>query len=116
MSSHAPPDQATPPGLTPAEVERLAWLAEECGEVVQAVGKVLRHGFASPSPVLTRLGSNRETLQRELGDVLAAISMMSDAGDLDDAVIQAAAAMKRMRVRHYLHHQREPAAPAGGAA
>ena len=32
-------------GLTPAEAKRLALLAEECGEVLQAIGKVLRHGF-----------------------------------------------------------------------
>ena len=31
-------------GLTPAEAERLALLMEECGEVVQIIGKVLRHG------------------------------------------------------------------------
>ena len=31
--------------LTPAETERLAILAEECGEVIQAVGKILRHGY-----------------------------------------------------------------------
>lgn len=30
--------------LTPGEAERLAMLAEECGEVIQAVGKILRHG------------------------------------------------------------------------
>lgn len=32
-------------GLSPAEVERLALLAEECGEVIQTVGKILRHGY-----------------------------------------------------------------------
>ena len=28
--------------LTPAEEERLALLSEECGEVIQAIGKVLK--------------------------------------------------------------------------
>jgi hypothetical protein len=37
-------------GLTPAEAERLALLAEECGEVIQAIGKVLRHGYESRHP------------------------------------------------------------------
>jgi len=39
-------------GLSPAEAERLALLAEECGEVVQAVCKVLRHGYESTNPTL----------------------------------------------------------------
>ena len=30
--------------LTPGEAERLAILAEECGEVIQIIGKILRHG------------------------------------------------------------------------
>jgi hypothetical protein len=33
--------------LTDAEAERLALLAEECGEVVQVIGKILRHGYES---------------------------------------------------------------------
>ncbi len=28
--------------LTPAEAERLAYLAEECGEAIQIIGKILR--------------------------------------------------------------------------
>ena len=35
--------------LSAGEVERLAILAEECGEVIQVVGKVLRFGF-EPCP------------------------------------------------------------------
>ncbi len=38
------------PGLSPGEIERLAILAEECGEVAQAVGKVLRFGWKASRP------------------------------------------------------------------
>src|SRR5579872_899269 len=38
------------PRLTPAQIERLALLAEECGEVMQAVSKILRHGYESRNP------------------------------------------------------------------
>ena len=31
--------------LTPAQAERLAILIEECGEVIQAATKILRHGY-----------------------------------------------------------------------
>lgn len=33
--------------LKPSEAERLACLIEECGEVIQAAGKILRHGYKS---------------------------------------------------------------------
>ena len=36
--------------LTPAEAERLALLLEELGEAQQAIGKILRHGYASTHP------------------------------------------------------------------
>lgn len=49
--------------LTPAEAERLALLAEECGEVIQAIGKILRHGYESRHP--DGGPTNREALERE---------------------------------------------------
>jgi NTP pyrophosphatase (non-canonical NTP hydrolase) len=57
--------------LSPAEAERLAFLIEECGEVIQAASKVLRHGYESFDPTIPiheRL-TNRGALARELGDV-----------------------------------------------
>jgi len=64
-------------GLTPNEAERLAILAEEMGEALQIVGKILRHGYESTSPVSTDLRTNREMLAHELTDVEAAITMIA---------------------------------------
>lgn len=61
--------------LTPAEAERLAMLAEECGEVIQIVGKILRHGYDSYHPVNPRL-TNRDLLANELRDVNAILQAM----------------------------------------
>lgn len=61
--------------LTAAEAERLAMLAEECGEVVQAIGKVLRHGYESTHP--DGGPTNREALRRELVDLRAVVYMMA---------------------------------------
>lgn len=69
--------------LTSAEAERLAILAEECGEVVQAIGKILRHGYASCHPDQNNSDrDNRADLEKECGDVRCAISALCDAGDI----------------------------------
>ena len=56
--------------MTEAEKERLVILAEECAEVIQAVSKVLRHGWESTYDNGVR---NDDHLRMELDDVLALI-------------------------------------------
>ena len=68
-------------GLSPAEAERLAMLAEEAGEVIQAVGKVLRHGYARSHP--DGGPDNRELLDKEVGDFIAVVQAMRDARDIE---------------------------------
>ncbi len=53
-------------GLHPAEAERLALLIEECGEVVQAASKVLRHGYKSYDPTVRGGPDNQEALAKEI--------------------------------------------------
>ena len=65
-------------GLSPAEAERLAMLAEECGEVIHIVGKILRHGYDSYHPADPTV-TNRDLLGRELTDLLA--------GNGDDVIL-----------------------------
>lgn len=89
--------------LTPAEAERLALLAEECGEVMQAIGKVLRHGFESTHP--DGGPTNRDALERECGDVYHAIWRLIGAGDIDGNGMSQRADDKAKSVVRYLHHQ-----------
>ena len=89
-------------GLTPAEAERLALLSEELGETVQAIGKVLRHGYENSHP--DGGPTNRESLERECGDVRHAILRLCDAGDLREAAINEHADDKAISVQEYLHH------------
>lgn len=92
-------------GLTPKEAELLALMSEECGELIQAIGKILRHGFASVHPEGRDEGrSNRENLVREMGDVRAAIELfigqdMVSGGDVHRAMVS-----KLDRVGKWLHH------------
>lgn len=94
-------------GLTPAEAERLAILAEELGEAQQIVGKILRHGFDSHNPLDPTAGTNRGMLERELGDVRCAMIRLCNAGDLSKEAIHARAATKAETSKPYLHHQEE---------
>jgi NTP pyrophosphatase (non-canonical NTP hydrolase) len=91
--------------LTPAEAERLALLAEECGELVQAIGKVLRHGYGLVSPDDLHGENNLARMESEIADVRAAITLMTVAGDIDADEIQDLSKLKLKNVQKYLHHQ-----------
>lgn len=89
-------------GLTEGEAERLAMLAEECGEIVQMVGKVLRHGYDSSHPDggLT----NRNLLRAECRDAVAVINMMTDQMDFDGWDFRALSVATERKLK-YSHHQ-----------
>jgi len=91
-------------GLTPAELERLAYLAEEMCEAGQIIGKILRHGYESHDPTKSSAITNRHMLLAEVGDVLRAIRMLGDAGDLDKERLAKMA--ERPAPDKYMHHQR----------
>lgn len=92
-------------GLTPGEAERLAILAEEAGEIVRSVGKILRHGYDGYHPSKPDHLGNRGELEMEIGDLGGIVAMMFDAGDIsEDKVIKQVAA-KRPRIMKYAHHQ-----------
>lgn len=94
--------------LTPAQAERLALLAEECGEVVLAIGKILRHGYDSCNPHEKHGLDNREALECECGDVLAAIEILVAADDLDVINIEGQRKDKHEGVWQWMHHARKP--------
>lgn len=61
--------------MNKGQVERLFLLIEECGEVIQAATKVLRHGWEGS---YDNGEKNRAALERELGDVLAILALMGE--------------------------------------
>jgi len=95
--------------LSPAEAERLALLLEECGEVQQVIGKILRHGYDSRHP--DGGPTNRGLLAAEIGDIHCAGTMLIEAGDVSEQAVRDAAAAKRRRIGKYLHHQWEATQP-----
>lgn len=91
-------------GLTEAEAERLAILAEELGEAAQRVGKILRHGYESTHPHQEQ-GTNRQELEKEIGDLANAIVLMEEGGDLSSEAIENRFEFKRKQFKAYTHHQ-----------
>ncbi|HRO59859.1 MAG TPA: hypothetical protein PKZ27_02905 [Rhodocyclaceae bacterium] len=90
--------------LTPAEAERLAMLAEECGEVVQIVGKILRHGYGSCHPDNPHL-PNRRMLEKEAGDLYAVLELMLSEGDIHSCAISDHTMAKQNAFEKWTHHQ-----------
>lgn len=88
-----------------AETERLALLAEECGEVIQIIGKILRHGYESYHPSDEFKNLNRKLLQKEIGHVKNAVNMMVKADDVDKDSIQGHCDLKSGDILKYLNHQ-----------
>lgn len=90
--------------LSPLELERLALLSEECGEVIHIIGKIIRHGYNSFNPFDKERITNRELLEEELGDIQAAIQLMVDNKDITQEEIDAHKEIKTENVQQYLHH------------
>lgn len=89
-------------GLTPAEEERLAVLMEECGEVIQIVGKIIRHGYDSRHP--DGGPTNRELLDKEVLDVGTISNRMCEDGDIDGYGYQDMQDNWQKKLR-WMHHQ-----------
>ena len=85
-------------GLTAAQAERLALLVEECGEVLQVAGKILRHGYQAHGH------DNRIALEHELGDLLFAVRLMGAADDLWLSSVERFAAEKPAKAAPWMHH------------
>lgn len=98
--------------LTPAEAERLAVLIEEAAEVQAIACKILRHGYRSFNPYLIvnqrqhgpKL-TNREMLEKEIGDLQSAIKRLTSASDLIQERIHYHTLRKDDTGGQYMHHQ-----------
>ena len=83
---------------TQAQVERLAILAEECAEVIQVVGKILRHGWRNEGHC------NRIALEHELGDLTWAVTLLVREDDIHSCTVERFAGEKPGKAAQWLHH------------
>lgn len=90
--------------LTPAEHERLSLLFEEASEVIQIVGKIMRHGYESTHP--DGGPTNRKLLEKEIGDFLFAKNFLLEVGDINEDRVSQAETEKMSSVDGFLHHNK----------
>ena len=82
--------------------ECLNILQEECAEVIQAASKIKRFGVIG-KPLNTTL-TNRESLEMELGDVLALVDLVKGAGlGVTKEGIERARIDKMKRLARFMH-------------
>lgn len=92
--------------MTNSELERLAILAEECAEVQQIICKIIRHGFESYNPFDETKTTNRDLLERELGDLSFAVNFCAENEDINLINVRGFIDKKRGNIKKYLHHNK----------
>ena len=81
--------------------ECLNILQEECAEVIQAASKIKRFGKIG-KPLNTTL-TNLESLEMELGDVLALVDLVKDSMGITTEGLERAKHKKMARLSMYMH-------------
>ena len=90
--------------LTRAQMERLVLVIEECSEIQHIASKILRHGWESYHPNDVTV-SNRQLLEKELGDLAFVIHMLLKMKDVNEDNIGRYAEEKKDSIQKYLHYE-----------
>ena len=91
--------------LSNAELERLALLAEECGEVIQIVNKTIRHGYENSHEKYDNKTS-RAMLEQEIADLWIVIDLMINEKDIDTGQLAECYAFKRNKINKSLRYNK----------
>lgn len=86
------------------QTELLYLLMEECGEVIQACSKILRHGLDSRHPLEYLGDTNQQALEKEAGDVIASIELLRHAKVLRQSQLDRKAEEKLINVKKFLRY------------
>jgi hypothetical protein len=83
------------------EQEILTITAEECGEVIQAISKIVRFGKDSYNPKDRKKVTNAAHLVSELGDLLACVRILHEIGLVGEDELMEAAEYKFEKLKKY---------------
>lgn len=99
--------QSTEPynDLTHEQAERLYLLVEELSETIQAASKALRHGYMRGWWHPDNFRNNKESLEMELGNVLAVLSLLDKNDEISLANIEIHKKKRFKTIFNFTHHQ-----------
>lgn len=89
--------------LSQAQTERIGKFGEEMCEAGQVIGKIIIHGWTPCGEGIQY--DNRSDLEREAGDVLAAIDLLAAGGDINMDRVKAFRDAKRKTITRFMQHQ-----------
>jgi NTP pyrophosphatase (non-canonical NTP hydrolase) len=72
---------------------------EECAEVTQAISKIFRFGFESKHPITEK--TNKQSLEEEVGDLLAMVDIMVEKCIISDSNINQARIAKKEKLKKW---------------
>jgi NTP pyrophosphatase (non-canonical NTP hydrolase) len=90
-----------PIDLSLEDRERLAELIEECGEIIQAATKTLKHGWES---TYDNGVTNRTQLAMEIGDLSWHTQDLANNGLIDGGIVRLTYDSRHARVSKYRHY------------
>ena len=92
--------------MTSSELERLAILSEELGEVQKVIGKILRFGYESYNPEKPHEPDNRGKLEIELGDLRCIMKLMYREEDIDEMIVDLNSISKVEKINKWMTHNK----------
>ena len=80
-------------------------LQEECGEVVQAVSKIIRFGEDSCSPKDRKKIKNITKLEAEIGDIMGVLKLLIEEGHVNGEHILECAESKVKKLEKFMQYK-----------
>ena len=81
--------------------EALIITAEECAEVIQQISKIIRFGIDLPYVTAGDGTTNREQLEKEIGDLKCMIAILMEMNIIDNVNVYRAEMAKREKLRKW---------------
>jgi NTP pyrophosphatase (non-canonical NTP hydrolase) len=81
--------------------EALIITAEECAEVIQQISKIIRFGIDLPYVTAGDGTTNRQQLEKEVGDLICMIDILIELGIIDSRALTEAEIAKREKLKRW---------------
>lgn len=91
--------------LTASQEELLLKLIEESSEVIKEACKTLHYGYESCNPFDPTRETNRDKIEKEIGDLMNIVELIQGQNDLSSENIRIRKESKKQEIYKWLLHQ-----------